>query len=176
MELRLRLRARATKDVDIIVIPDRDADILDVLQDALNEPYLDFAFRLTDSRPIEHTPAQRMSVKMTYRGKSWATLALEASGPEAGSDEAEQISAFSLYTTRPRRTRRGCLPVAALSDRHQAARRDRALRRSRERPLPRPHRSASPARPRTGAHAAGRGMPRRLCLARQTTLAAAPDG
>jgi hypothetical protein len=96
MELRLRLRARATKDIDIIVIPDRNADILEVLQDALDEPYLDFAFRLTDSRPIERTPAQRMSVKMTYRGKSWATLQLEASGPEAGSDEAEQIGAFSL--------------------------------------------------------------------------------
>jgi hypothetical protein len=96
MELRLRLRARATKDIDIIVIPDRNADILEVLQDALDEPYLDFAFRLTDSRPIEGTPAQRMSVKMTYRGKSWATLQLEASGPEAGSDETEQIGAFSL--------------------------------------------------------------------------------
>ena len=96
MELRLRLRARATKDIDIIVIPDRNADILEVLQDALDEPYLDFAFRLTDSRPIERTPAQRMSVKMTYRGKSWATLQLEASGPEAGSDETEQIGAFSL--------------------------------------------------------------------------------
>jgi hypothetical protein len=96
MELRLRLRARATKDIDIIVIPDRNADILEVLQDALDEPYLDFAFRLTDSRPIERTPTQRMSVKMTYRGKSWATLQLEASGPEAGSDETEQIGAFSL--------------------------------------------------------------------------------
>jgi Nucleotidyl transferase AbiEii toxin, Type IV TA system len=57
MELRLRLRARATKDIDIIVIPDRNADILEVLQDALDEPYLDFAFRLTGSRPIERTPA-----------------------------------------------------------------------------------------------------------------------
>jgi hypothetical protein len=96
MELRLRLRARATKDIDIIVIPDRSADILEVLQDALDEPYLDFAFRLTDSRPIEHAPAQRTSVKMAYKGKSWATLQLEASGPELGSDEAEQISAFSV--------------------------------------------------------------------------------
>jgi hypothetical protein len=96
MELRLRLRARATKDVDIIVTPDRSADILEVLQEALEEPYLDFAFRLTDASTIEHTPAQRMSVKMAYKGKPWATLRLEASGPEPGSDEVEQISAFSL--------------------------------------------------------------------------------
>ena len=96
LELRLRLRARATKDVDIIVTPDRSADILEVLQEALEEPYLDFAFRLTDASTIEHTPAQRISVKMAYKGKPWATLRLEASGPEPGSDEVEQISAFSL--------------------------------------------------------------------------------
>ncbi len=96
MELRLRLRARATKDVDIIVICDADADIVDLLQDALEEPYLDFAFRLTDARDIAGAPARRMDVKMTFKGRAWATVQLEASGPEAGAAEAEPISAFSL--------------------------------------------------------------------------------
>lgn len=110
------------------------------------------------------------------RGKSWATLQFEASGAGGGLRRSGADQRIQPYTTRPRRTRRGCRSVAALSDRHQAARRDRALRRSRERPLPRPHRCASPTRPRTGSHAAGRGMPRRLHLARQTVVAAAPDG
>jgi hypothetical protein len=102
MELRLRLRARATKDVDIIVIcdgdgdGDGDVDIVDMSADALEEPYLDFAFRLTDVRDIADAPARRMDVKMTFKGSAWATVQLEASGPEAGAAEPEPISAFSL--------------------------------------------------------------------------------
>jgi hypothetical protein len=96
MELRLRLRARATKDVDIIVIPDEDSDVIDALQDALEEPYLGFGFRLTRIQSVGDTPAQRMEVKMTYRDRPWATLRLEASPPGAERTEAEVISAFSL--------------------------------------------------------------------------------
>jgi nucleotidyltransferase AbiEii toxin of type IV toxin-antitoxin system len=96
MELRLRLRARATKDVDIIVIPDEDGDVIDALQEALEEPYLNFGFRLTRVQSIGDTPAQRMDVKMTYRDRPWATLRLEASPPGAERTEAEVISAFSL--------------------------------------------------------------------------------
>lgn len=96
IELRLKLRARATKDVDIIVIPNTGADIVDALTHALREPYLDFAFRLTDVQEIAPTPARRMNIKMTYKHKPWATLRLEASPPEADATEAEQIAAFSL--------------------------------------------------------------------------------
>jgi Nucleotidyl transferase AbiEii toxin, Type IV TA system len=96
IELRLKLRARATKDVDIIVIPDGDADIVAALDDALRQPYLDFAFRLVDVHEIATTPARRMDVKMTYKHKPWATLRLEASPPEADAAESEQIAAFSL--------------------------------------------------------------------------------
>lgn len=70
--------------------------IVDALGDALAEPYLGFAFRLTDVRDIGETPAQSMNVKMTYKNKAWATLRLEASPPEAGAAEPEAISAFSL--------------------------------------------------------------------------------
>jgi hypothetical protein len=96
MELRLRLRARATKDVDIIVIPDEDGDIIDALQEALEEPYLNFGFRITRVQSIGDTPAKRMEVKMTYCDRPWATLRLEASPPDAEHTEAEVISAFSL--------------------------------------------------------------------------------
>ena len=96
MELRLRLRARATKDIDIIVIPDGEAELIETLQDALEAPYLDFGFRLARIQDIENTPAKRMDVKMTYRGRPWATLRLEASPPGTERIEAEDISAFSL--------------------------------------------------------------------------------
>lgn len=96
IELRLKLRARATKDVDVIVIPDGEVDIVDALADALQEPYLDFAFRVTNVQEIAPTPALRMDVKMAYKHKPWATLRLEASPPEADATEAEQIAAFSL--------------------------------------------------------------------------------
>ena len=96
MELRLRLRARATRDVDIIVIPNEDRDVIDALQEALEQPYLNFGFRLTQVQSIRDTPAQRMDVKMTYRDRPWATLRLEASPPGAERTEAEAISAFSL--------------------------------------------------------------------------------
>jgi len=96
IELRLRLRARATKDVDIIVACNGDAEIVEVLREALSEPHLDFSFRVTNPRDIAHTPAQRMDVKLTFKDKPWATVQLEASVPEAGAAEPELISAFSL--------------------------------------------------------------------------------
>jgi Nucleotidyl transferase AbiEii toxin, Type IV TA system len=60
IELRFRVRARATKDVDIIVLPNGDASLVDALQDALAESYLDFGFRLVEVRAIAHTPAWQM--------------------------------------------------------------------------------------------------------------------
>jgi hypothetical protein len=95
MELRLRLRARATRDVDIVVLAE-EADLIDTLQDALEEPYLNFGFRLARIQGIENTSAHRMDVKMAYRGRPWATLRLEASPPGPERAEAEEISAFSL--------------------------------------------------------------------------------
>jgi len=96
MELRLRLRARATKDIDIIVITQDEHDLIDTLQDALEESYLDFGFRLARIQSIGNTPAHRMDVKMTYKARPWATLRLEASPPEAQGAEMEEIGAFSL--------------------------------------------------------------------------------
>jgi hypothetical protein len=37
-----------------------------------------------------------MDVKLTFKGKPWATVQLEASPPEAGAAEPEMIGAFSL--------------------------------------------------------------------------------
>ena len=43
---------------------------MEILQDALEEPYLDFAFRVTNVRAIPNTPAQRMDVKLTFQAKA----------------------------------------------------------------------------------------------------------
>lgn len=96
MEFRLRLRARATKDIDIIVFAETEDDLVDTLQAALETSYLDFGFRLARVQSIPNTPASRMDVKLTYKGRPWATLRLEASLPEVESAEADEISAFSL--------------------------------------------------------------------------------
>ncbi|MFZ1155544.1 MAG: nucleotidyl transferase AbiEii/AbiGii toxin family protein [Solirubrobacteraceae bacterium] len=96
IELRMRLRARATRDVDIVVLPEEDADLIETLRETLEDPYLNFGFRLARIQSIENTSAQRMDVKMTYGGRPWATLRLEASPPGAERAEAEEISAFSL--------------------------------------------------------------------------------
>jgi len=96
MELRLRLRARATKDIDIVVFAETEDDLIDTLQTALETSYLDFGFRLARVQSIANTPASRMDVKLTYKGRPWATLRLEASLPEVESVEVDEISAFSL--------------------------------------------------------------------------------
>jgi len=96
IELRLRLRARATKDVDLIVVCEQREELVEVLRDALEQPYLDFGFRVSNVRAIANTPAQRMDVKLTFKQKAWATVKLEASPPEAGAAEPELISAISL--------------------------------------------------------------------------------
>jgi hypothetical protein len=61
MELRLRLRARATRDVDILVLTDEEADLIETLQDALEEPYLNFGFRIARIQSIENRWAQGMA-------------------------------------------------------------------------------------------------------------------
>jgi hypothetical protein len=101
MELRLRLRARATRDVDIIVIPDKAGDIIDALQEALENPYLNFGFRITRVQSIGDTVAKRMDVKMTYCDRPWATLRLEASPPGPEHTRSSRASRSRKFTGPP---------------------------------------------------------------------------
>ena len=57
---------------------------------------MDFACRVTNVRGIPNTPAQRMDVKLTFKGRPWATVQVEASPPEAAAAEPKPIGAISL--------------------------------------------------------------------------------
>jgi hypothetical protein len=172
IELRLRLRARATKDVDIIVILDGEADLIDALRVALEQPYLEFGFRLARIQSIENTPAQRMDVKMTYKGRPWATLRLEASPPGAEQAEAEDLSGFSLTKL----GLHGPEQVACQSLRYQIATKLHAVTErfadGENDRFPGPDRPTAVARARTRLGTGGRSLPGRLQRAGQAAVAA----
>ncbi|MEO6204247.1 MAG: nucleotidyl transferase AbiEii/AbiGii toxin family protein [Mycobacteriales bacterium] len=76
MELRLGLRARATKDFDTSY---RHAvlDMVQQLDTALRLGHGDFTATRTELEPIADTSAQRVDIKLAYRGRSWGTVQLE---------------------------------------------------------------------------------------------------
>ena len=76
MELRLGLRARATKDFDATF---RRAvlNMVEHLDNALRRGHGDFTATRTELEPIADTGAQRIDIKLAYRGRSWATVQLE---------------------------------------------------------------------------------------------------
>lgn len=81
MELRLGLRARATKDFDAAY---REAmeGMLDRLDVALRHGHGDFTATRTQPTSIVETNAVRLDIKLTYRGRSWATVQLEVAAAE----------------------------------------------------------------------------------------------
>lgn len=81
MELRLGLRARATKDFDTSF---RQAlhEMVDHLDAALRRGYGDFTASRTALDPIAETGAQRVDIKLAYRGRSWSTVQLEVAVAE----------------------------------------------------------------------------------------------
>jgi len=76
LELRLGLRARATKDFDATFRHDI-LDMIEYLDDALRRGHGDFTATRTELEPIAQTGAQRVDIKLAYRGRSWATVQLE---------------------------------------------------------------------------------------------------
>jgi len=81
MELRLGLRARATKDYDTAY---REAieGMLERPDEALRHGFGDFLATRTEPKPVAGTGAQRLDIKLTYRGRSWATMQLEVAATE----------------------------------------------------------------------------------------------
>lgn len=81
MELRLGLRARATKDFDATF---RHAvlNMVDHLDDALRRGHGDFTATRTELEAIADTGAQRVDIKLAYKGRSWATVQLEIAPAE----------------------------------------------------------------------------------------------
>lgn len=81
MELRFGLRARATKDYDTAYRGEIET-MLGRLDAALRNGFGDFAATRTEPEPIRETRAQRLDIKITYRGRSWATVQLEVAPAE----------------------------------------------------------------------------------------------
>ena len=81
MELRLGLRARATKDYDTAY---REAieGMLGRLDAALRHGFGDFVATRTEPGPVADAGAQRLDIKLAYRGRSWATVQLEVAAAE----------------------------------------------------------------------------------------------
>lgn len=88
MELRLGLGARATKDFDVS-FRERAADMLDRLDAALRQPHGDFTITRTPPVEIAPTRAQRVDLKLAYRGRSWQTVHLEIAAAEG--DAGQEI-------------------------------------------------------------------------------------
>ncbi|HVU78843.1 MAG TPA: nucleotidyl transferase AbiEii/AbiGii toxin family protein [Gaiellaceae bacterium] len=98
MELRLGVKkARATQDFDATFRAAQE-DLLDRLDEALREPYLDFTFtRLEPTIANEELGFIQVRVKIDYRGRSWQSVTLELM-PEEGRSarELDDVPAFPL--------------------------------------------------------------------------------
>lgn len=81
MELRLGLRARATKDYDTAYRQAIDG-MLARLDGALRHGFGDFTAARTEPELIAETGAQRLDIKLGYRGRSWGTVRLEVAAAE----------------------------------------------------------------------------------------------
>lgn len=89
IEIRLGLAARATKDIDVVFRGNPD-QLRDALDEAFAMPYAGFDFRRkTTPEPIHETASHRFEVQVSFRGKSWETIQVEAAGPEV--DEVELV-------------------------------------------------------------------------------------
>jgi hypothetical protein len=95
MELRLGLGARNTQDVDI-VFRGRTTELLDVFEEAFEQPYGGFEFRRKgEPQDIRDTGSKRLALHVSFQQRGWQTLTVEIGRPEA--DESDLVpSAISL--------------------------------------------------------------------------------
>ncbi|WP_028066546.1 nucleotidyl transferase AbiEii/AbiGii toxin family protein [Solirubrobacter soli] len=86
MELRFGLDARATTDYDA-AYREPGGDMVARLDEALTEPYGDFTLSRTEIKPIGNTGAIQLDLKLSYRGRRWATVILEVAPTEGDSGQ-----------------------------------------------------------------------------------------
>jgi hypothetical protein len=119
MELRLGIEARATNDFDVVFRGPIRA-LLESLDEAFAEPYEGFEFRRAgEPEYIGETSTQRQDIKISFHGRGWQTLTVEAARPEGagGGDPEEVLAAISVGQfgiASPRR-------IAVMSVRYQIA-------------------------------------------------------
>jgi len=96
LELRLGLQARATKDYDAAFRAEM-ADLLDHLDEVLRSGHGDFTAERTELEPVGTTPAQRTTIKLSYRGRSWASVQFEVAPAEGAlGHEIDRVAARPL--------------------------------------------------------------------------------
>jgi hypothetical protein len=94
-ELRFNDKARTTRDLDALFHGSLD-ELLADLDTAFATPYSGFSFNSAAPEPVGETGAHRFDVKLTYNGRSWATLRVEIAPPEGQAHEPEMVPALSL--------------------------------------------------------------------------------
>jgi hypothetical protein len=94
-ELRFHDKARTTRDLDALFHGSLD-ELLAGLDTAFATPYSGFSFTSATPEPVGETSAHRFDVKLTYNGRSWATLRVEVSPPEGQAHEPEMLPALSV--------------------------------------------------------------------------------
>lgn len=94
-ELRFQNQARATRDLDALFHGSVE-ELLADLDTAFATPYSGFSFSYTPPGAVRETDAHRFDVKLTYQGRSWATLRVEVSAPEGQAHEPEPVPALSV--------------------------------------------------------------------------------
>jgi Nucleotidyl transferase AbiEii toxin, Type IV TA system len=98
MELRLGMGARATKDFDVVFRGPIEG-LLKSLDEAFAEPYAGFQFRRSGQPVyIGETSTQRQNIKISFHGRGWQTLTVEAARPEGtrGGDPEMVLAAISV--------------------------------------------------------------------------------
>jgi hypothetical protein len=86
MELRFDLGARATKDLDLAV-RSIAGEMVAVLDAPLANGHGDFTARRTAIESVRDTGTLRTTVKLDYRGRSWASVVTEFAPAEPGIDD-----------------------------------------------------------------------------------------
>lgn len=96
MELRLQLKARATRDYDAAFRP-HVGDVLDLLDEAFGYPYNNFAVTRDKAEPIGDTGAIRLRLRLSYKGRTWASVKLELAPVEgAMGNELDRVESAPI--------------------------------------------------------------------------------
>ena len=96
LELRFGLQARATKDYDTAFRAEID-DLLDHLDEVLRAGHGDFTAERTALEAVGTTPAKRTTIKLSYRGRPWASVQFEVAPTEGAlGHEIDRVAARPL--------------------------------------------------------------------------------
>ncbi len=96
LELRLGLHARATRDYDAAFRSEMP-DLVDNLDEVLRTGYGDFSAERSELEKIGETQAQRTTIKLSYRGRSWASVKFEVAPAEGNlGNEIDRVPARPL--------------------------------------------------------------------------------